>query len=155
MRHLNRGRKLSRTSSHRKAMFRNLVSSLFRHGRVITTPAKAKEARSFAERLITIAKRGSGDLSARRRAISLLHDPALVNTLFETLGQRYKERPGGYTRILHLAKRRVGDAAPQVIFELVEEEMASKKSGGKPAAKAVKPTAEKQAEAESKPTAEA
>lgn len=128
MRHMNRGRRLSRTSSHRKAMYRNLVAGLFRHGRIITTPAKAKEARPFAERLITLAKRGSDDLAARRRAIRLLHDPALVRSLFEDLGVRYKDRQGGYTRILHLAKARVGDGAPQVLFELVE--------GGAPVSKA-------------------
>lgn len=120
MRHLNRGRKLSRTSSHRKALNRNLVAALFTHGRIVTTPAKAKEARPFAERLITIAKRGPEDLAARRRAIQLLHDVSLVRSLFEDLGVRYKERQGGYTRILHLAKTRVGDSAPQVLFELVE-----------------------------------
>ncbi len=128
MRHLNRGRKLSRTSSHRKAMFRNMVAGLFKHGKIITTPAKAKEARPFAERLITLAKRGPEDLAARRRAIRLLHDPALVRSLFEDLGVRYKERQGGYTRILHLAKHRIGDGARLVLFELVE--------GGAPAAKA-------------------
>ncbi|MCC8189133.1 MAG: 50S ribosomal protein L17 [Planctomycetes bacterium] len=127
MRHMKRGRRLSRTSSHRKAMYRNLVAALFRHGRIITTPAKAKEARPFAEKLITLAKRGPDDLAARRRAIRLLHDPALVRSLFEDLGVRYKERPGGYTRILHLSKCRVGDGAAQVLFELVE--------GGAPAAK--------------------
>lgn len=127
MRHLNRGRKLSRNSSHRKAMFRNMVAGLFRHGRIITTPAKAKEARPFAERLITLAKKGPNDLAARRRAIRLLHDPALVRSLFEDLGVRYKDRNGGYTRILHLSKTRVGDGARQVLFELVE--------GGVPAGK--------------------
>lgn len=128
MRHLNRGRRLSRTSSHRKAMYRNMVAGLFRHGRIITTPAKAKEARPFAERLITLAKKGPNDLAARRRAIRLLHDPALVRSLFEDLGVRYKDRNGGYTRILHLSKTRVGDGARQVLFELVE--------GGVPAGKA-------------------
>lgn len=128
MRHMNRGRKLSRTSSHRKAMFRNMVAALFTNGRIITTPAKAKEARPFAERLITLAKKGPNDLAARRRAIRLLHDPALVRSLFEDLGARYKDRNGGYTRILHLSKTRVGDGAPQVLFELVE--------GGVPASKA-------------------
>ena len=130
MRHLKRGRKLSRTSSHRKAMYRNIVSGLFRHGRIITTPAKAKEARPFAEKLITLAKRGADDLAARRRAIQLLHDPALVRSLFEDLGVRYKDRQGGYTRILHLARTRIGDGAPLVLFELVE--------GGAPEAKAGK-----------------
>ncbi len=135
MRHLNRGRKLSRTSSHRKAMYRNMVAALFTHGRIITTPAKAKEARPFAEKMITLAKKGAGDLAARRRAIRLLHDPALVRSLFEDLGVRYKDRQGGYTRILHLAKTRIGDGARQVLFELVE--------GGAPAGKgkAAKPRA--------------
>ena len=135
MRHLNRGRKLSRTSSHRKAMYRNMVAALFTHGRIITTPAKAKEARPFAEKLITLAKKGADNLAARRRAIRLLHDPALVRSLFEDLGVRYKDRNGGYTRILHLSKTRVGDGARQVLFELVE--------GGAPAgkAKAAKPRA--------------
>ena len=142
MRHLNRGRKLSRTSSHRKAMFRNMVAGLFRHGRIITTPAKAKEARPFAERLITLAKRGPSDLAARRRAIRLLHDASLVRSLFEDLGVRYKERAGGYTRILHLSKARVGDGAPQVLFELVEGGAPAKKErGGKPAKAAVVPAA--------------
>jgi large subunit ribosomal protein L17 len=109
-------------------MYRNMVASLFTHGRIVTTPAKAKEARPFAEKLITLAKRGVDDLAARRLAISLLHDPALVRSLFEDLGVRYKERNGGYTRILHLSKTRIGDSARQVIFELVE--------GGAPAAKA-------------------
>lgn len=127
MRHMKRGRKLSRTSSHRKAMYRNMVAALFTHGRIITTPAKAKEARPFAEKLITLAKKGADNLAARRRAIQLLHDPALVRSLFEDLGVRYKDRNGGYTRILHLARTRIGDGARQVLFELVE--------GGAPAAK--------------------
>lgn len=131
MRHLNRGRKLSRTSSHRKAMFRNLVAGLFRHGKIITTPAKAKEARPFAEKLITLAKRGPNDLTARRRAIRLLHDPALVRSLFEDLGVRYKDRQGGYTRILHISKTRVGDGARQVLFELVEGGIPGQKAGDK------------------------
>lgn len=137
MRHLKRGRKLSRTSSHRKAMFRNIVAGLFRHGRIITTPAKAKEARPFAERLITLAKRGPDDLAARRRAIRLLHDPSLVRSLFEDLGVRYKDRNGGYTRILHLSKTRVGDSAPQVLFELVEGGVPAGKEKAQPARAAV------------------
>ena len=117
MRHLKRGRHLGRTSSHRQAMLRNMAASLFICQRITTTPEKAKEARPFAERLITLAKRG--DLAAKRRAIQLLHDPRAVAELFGVLGPRFKERPGGYTRILHLEKRRVGDSARQVIFELV------------------------------------
>ncbi|MDR1520948.1 MAG: 50S ribosomal protein L17 [Planctomycetota bacterium] len=120
MRHLNRGRKLNRTSSHRKALYRNLAAALIRSGRIVTTPAKAKEARPFAERLITLAKRGPEDLAARRRAIRLLHDPSLVALLFKEIGLRYKDRQGGYTRILHLSRTRVGDGARQVLFELVE-----------------------------------
>lgn len=149
MRHMKRGRRLSRTSSHRKAMYRNMVASLFANGRIITTPAKAKEARPFAERLITLAKRGPDDMAARRRAIRLLHDPALVRSLFEDLGVRYKDRNGGYTRILHLAKTRVGDGARQVLFELVE--------GGVPAskAKADKPKAAVVADAPAKKAVEA
>ncbi len=136
MRHMKRGRK----------MYRNMVASLFTHGRIVTTPAKAKEARPFAEKLITLAKRGADNLAARRLAIRLLHDPALVRSLFEDLGVRYKDRNGGYTRILHLSRTRIGDSARQVIFELVE--------GGVPAGKAktAKPAAAVVADA---PAAEA
>lgn len=134
MRHLNRGRRLGRNSSHRKAMYRNMVAALFTHGRIITTPAKAKEARPFAERLITLAKKGPEDLAARRRAIRLLHDPALVRSLFEDLGVRYKDRQGGYTRILHIAKTRVGDSARQVLFELVEGGAPQKAKSARPRA---------------------
>ena len=94
MRHLNRGRKLGRTSDHRRAMLRNMATSLFLHGRIINTPAKAKEARPFAERLITIAKRGEGSLAARRRAIRLLHDPKVVASLFTELAPRPQPMPG-------------------------------------------------------------
>lgn len=121
MRHCKRGRHLNRTSEHRSAMIRNLVSSLFEHGKVITTPAKAKEARPFAEKMITLAKKGT--LHDRRRALSKLHSKRVVNSLFAELGPRYKDREGGYCRILHLAKHRIGDAAPQVLFELVESEV--------------------------------
>ena len=142
MRHLKRGRKLGRTSSHRTAMLRNMATSLFVHGRIVTTPTKAKEARPFAEKLITLAKDGS--LAARRRALAELHDPRVVASLFNELGPRYKERPGGYTRILHMAKHRVCDGAPQVLFELVEAEIQWKKGKGKAAA-AVAPKAESEA----------
>ncbi len=125
MRHLKRGRKLNRTPSHRRAMLRNLITSLFVHGRVTTTPAKAKAARPLAEKLVTLAKRGS--LHDRRRAISLLHDVKVVASLFEEIGPRYQQRPGGYCRILHTENRRLGDNAPQVIFELVEAELPERK----------------------------
>ena len=144
MRHQNRGRKLGRTSSHRTAMYRNMATSLFIHGKIVTTPAKAKECRPFAEKLITLAKDGS--LAARRRALAQLHDPRVVRSLFDELGPRYKERPGGYTRILHMAKRRVCDGAPQVLFELVEAEIHWKKKGkDAPAATETAPAATEEA----------
>ncbi len=154
MRHLNRGRKLSRTSSHRKAMFRNMVASLFTHGKIITTPAKAKEARPFAEKLITLAKRGPDDLAARRRAISLLNDAALVRSLFEDLGVRYKDRNGGYTRILHLSKTRVGDGSKMVLFELVEGGAPATKEGKKEPAKVEPAKVEEKAEEKNQAVAE-
>jgi large subunit ribosomal protein L17 len=117
MRHLKRGRKLNRHPSHKAAMLRNMIASLFVHGRIRTNPAKAKEAQPLAEKVITLAKKGT--LHHRRQAISILHDVRLVTSIFESLGPRYKDRPGGYTRILHLAERRLGDRAPQCIFELV------------------------------------
>lgn len=131
MRHNKRGRHLSRTASHRSAMLRNMVTSLFIHGKIVTTPAKAKEARPFAEKMITLAKRGT--LHDRRRALSLLQDRQIVKSLFDEIGPRYKDRPGGYCRILHLSKTRVGDGAPQVLFELVEAEMPKRKRKVAPA----------------------
>ncbi len=141
MRHLKRGRKLNRTPTHRRAMLRNLVTSLFRHGRVMTTPAKAKEARPFAEKLVTLAKDGS--LHARRRAISLLHDKQIVSELFSEIGPRYKDRPGGYCRILRTARHRIGDGSPIALFELVEAEMKTRKKRrkSKPAVARVEPEA--------------
>ncbi len=120
MRHLKRGRHLNRTPEHKKAMLRNMVCSLFEHGRIVTTPAKAKEARPFAEKMITLAKKGT--LHHRRIALSRLDNKSIVSSLFSEIAPRYADRPGGYTRILHLAKTRIGDSAPQVIFELVESE---------------------------------
>ena len=153
MRHLKRGRKLNRTPTHRKAMVRNLVSSLFLHGKVVTTPAKAKEARPFAEKMITLAKKG--DLAARRRAMSMLHDYQVVSSLFEEIGPRYQDRPGGYCRILHLAKTRIGDSAPQAIFELVESELPESKSAATPAvATEPEPANEEKAEAETEASTE-
>ncbi len=121
MRHLKRGRHLNRTPEHKKAMLRNMVCSLFEHGRIVTTPAKAKEARPFAEKMITLAKKGT--LHHRRIALSKLDNKSIVASLFNEIGPRYAERAGGYTRILHLSKTRIGDGAPQVIFELVESEV--------------------------------
>lgn len=153
MRHLKRGRKLNRTPTHKRAMVRNLVTSLFVHGRVVTTPAKAKEARPFAEKLITLAK--DGGLHARRRAISLLHDSHVVGSLFDEIGPRYMERNGGYCRILHLEKTRVGDRAAQVMFELVEGGApASSGATTAPASAAETPASTEPAKTEEKASAE-
>ena len=119
MRHRRRGRHLKRTSSHRTALRKNMVSDLFLRGRIRTTPAKAKEIRSMAEKLITIGRKGG--LANFRRALALLDDKFIVRKLFKEIGPRFKERPGGYTRILHLSasENRLGDNAPQVIMELL------------------------------------
>jgi large subunit ribosomal protein L17 len=118
MRHNVSGRKLNRTPSHRRMLFRNLVTELFRHERIQTTVPKAKEARSLAEKLITKAK--AGDLNSRRHAARKLNDPAVLKKLFEEIGPRYAERPGGYTRILRLSGNRKGDNAELAILELVD-----------------------------------
>jgi large subunit ribosomal protein L17 len=120
MRHLNSGRKLGRTSEHRTALFRNMATSLFRHERIETTDAKAKELRSFAEKLITLAKRG--DLHARRQAYQDIRDQEVLAKLFGDIGPRFKARNGGYTRIIKSRIRR-GDNAPISIIELVGNEM--------------------------------
>ncbi len=117
MRHNVSGRKLNRTPAHRKMLYRNLVTSLFKHEKIQTTVPKAKEARAVAEKLITFAKRG--DLHARRMAARKINEPAVLAKLFEEIGPRYAERPGGYTRILRLGPRK-GDNAELVILELVD-----------------------------------
>ncbi len=168
MRHRNHGRKLSRNATHRKAMIKNLVRSLFEHERIITTVEKAKEARPFAERLITLAKekdlrrirmvadrlRCSGKFEpapapevageddeddddkkkaaeAPREVHTKRWDARIVKKLFDDIGPRFKDRPGGYTRILRLAEWRKGDAASRVIFELVESAPAAKAEASK------------------------
>lgn len=118
MRHRISGRKLGRNASHRKAMFRNMVTSLFEHERVQTTDAKAKELRRVAEKLITLGKRG--DLHARRLALAYVRDKGVVAKLFEQISPRYAQRPGGYTRIIKVGERR-GDGAPVSFLELVQE----------------------------------
>ncbi len=117
MRHLKAGRKLNRSSSHRKAMMRNLVTSLIVHGRVMTTDAKAKEVRRYAERMITLGKKQS--LAARRRARAYVRTDAAVGRLFNEIAPGFAERNGGYTRIIKIGRRR-GDAAPVSLIELVE-----------------------------------
>ena len=109
-------RKLSRNSSARKALIKSLLAALFTHERIETTEARAKELRKFADRMITLAKRG--DLHARRLAISGIADVGVVHKLFEEISNKYKDRNGGYTRIVKLSPRR-GDAAPMVLIELV------------------------------------
>ena len=109
-------RKLGRPSAHRKSMLRNLVTDLFREGRIQTTDCRAKEARREAEKLITLAKRG--DLHARRQALAYIYDEDVVTELFDNIAPKYAERSGGYTRILKLGQRR-GDTAEMVFLELV------------------------------------
>jgi large subunit ribosomal protein L17 len=117
MRHAKKGRALTRTASHRRALMRNMATALFRHGRIETTTAKAKELRPYAERLITLAKRG--DLHARRLAARRIQDHEVLRRLFGDIGPRYSARPGGYTRILKLGPRQ-GDAADMSLIELVD-----------------------------------
>jgi len=116
MRHRKKGRSLGRTAEHRRAMLRNMATSLFLHGRVETTTEKAKELRRYAEPMITKAKRG--DLHARRLVARHIQDSEVLHKLFAELGPKYAERPGGYTRVLHLGHR-PGDAAEMSIIELV------------------------------------
>ena len=117
MRHRKSGRRLGRDSAHRKALFRNMVTSLMQHERIQTTDAKAKELRGIADRMITLGKRG--DLHARRQAAAVLRDKSITSKVFGELADRYRERPGGYTRIIKVGNR-VGDAAPVSIVELVD-----------------------------------
>ncbi|MGC9348582.1 MAG: 50S ribosomal protein L17 [Anaerolineae bacterium] len=129
MRHRVAGKKLGRSTGQRKALFRNMVTQLFRHERIRTTRAKAQAVRGQAEKLITIAKRGldgaeeepSRGVAARRRAAAQLNDAKIVAKLFDEIAPRYADRPGGYTRMLRLGMRK-GDAAQIVVLELVEEE---------------------------------
>ena len=120
MRHGKAGRRLGRKTSHREAMFRNMVTSLLDHGKITTTDAKAKEIRVVAERMITLGKRG--DLHSMRLAASVIREKAVVSKLFSTIAPCYKERLGGYTRIIKLGIRQ-GDAAPLSLIELVEAEI--------------------------------
>ena len=139
MRHRIAGRRLSRTSEHRLAMRRNMVSSLFEHETISTTIEKAKEVKAFAEKLITLAKKGT--LSARRRAIAMLGNRdiisyedgkaikagTIIGKLFSELGPRYLDRPGGYTRIIRLSLRRLGDNGQLVLLQLIGQDESSKK----------------------------
>jgi len=123
MRHRVSGRKLNRTSSHRKAMLRNMAAALVKHEQIMTTLPKAKELKPYLDKLITLGKRG--DLHARRQALSVLGDRKLTEKLFDTLASRYAERNGGYTRVLK-AGNRYGDAAPMALIELVDRDVDAK-----------------------------
>ncbi|HZU75126.1 MAG TPA: 50S ribosomal protein L17 [Dehalococcoidia bacterium] len=116
MRHQVGGRKFDRNSGHRKAMYRNLITDLLRHGRIKTTEPKAKEIRPMAEKIITLGKDGS--VHARRQALRVVYDPDVVSLVFSDVAPRYATRPGGYTRIVKLGPR-LGDGAPMAIIELV------------------------------------
>ena len=142
MRHRKAGLKLNRTSSHRDAMFRNMVTSLFKHQRIRTTDVKAKELRRWADNLITLAKRG--DLHARRQALSIVREKEVVHKLFAEAAKHYGDRSGGYTRITKLG-RRPGDAAPISLIELILT-VDGKKKKTKKKKKAKAPIAKKSAE---------
>ena len=136
MRHGKSGRRLGRTTSHREAMFRNLVTSFLNHEKITTTDAKAKEIRSVAEKMITLGKRG--DLHSLRQAASYIREKSVVTKLFSTISPRFKDRPGGYTRIVKLGIRQ-GDAAPISLIELVEEEMKPQKVRKQPVKAVIAP----------------
>lgn len=129
MRHRKAGRRLSRTTAHREAMLRNMVTSLFAHERITTTDAKAKELRGVADEMITLAKRG--DMHARRQALAVFRDKKVVKKLFDEMRERFINREGGYTRIVKMGMR-LGDAAPISLIEIVkspeEEKAATKKA---------------------------
>jgi ribosomal protein L17 len=126
MRHRKSGRKLGRTSSHREAMLRNMVTSLLKYEKITTTDAKAKELRKVAEKMITLGKRG--DLHARRQALSFVRDREVVGKLFDELSARYRDWTGGYTRIVKTGNR-AGDNAPVSIIEFIQEAEQNQKKG--------------------------
>jgi len=126
MRHRKSGLKLNRTVSHRKALFRNMVTSLFKYGRIKTTDVKAKELRRWADHMVTLAKRG--DLHARRQAMSIIQEKGVVHQLFSEAPERFADRSGGYTRVTKLGIRK-GDAAPVSMVELTGTPMESGKKG--------------------------
>ena len=167
MRHRVAGRRLSRTSEHRLAMRRNLVASLIEHETISTTIEKAKEVKAFAEKLITLARKGT--LSARRRAIALLgnrdiiehednktvREGTVIGKLFSEIGPRYLDRPGGYTRIIRLSLRRLGDNGQLVLLQLVGPEETSKKETKAAGKKRLRRRAKKTVEVNGTKTTEA
>src|ERR1700743_2159358 len=123
MRHGNAHRKLNRTAEHRRAMWANMCAALIKHEQIVTTLMKAKDLRPIVEKLVTLGKRG--DLHARRQAIAEMRDIAMVRKLFDVIGPRYKERNGGYTRVLR-AGYRYGDSAPVAVIEFVDRDVDAK-----------------------------
>ncbi len=123
MRHRKLGRRFSRDPGHRQAMFQNLAASLIRHEQIVTTLPKAKDLKRVVEKFITLAKRG--DLNSRRIAVARIRDEIAVKKLFDVIGPRYKDRSGGYTRVLK-AGFRFGDSAPRAVIELVDRDVAAK-----------------------------
>ena len=161
MRHRKAGLKLSRTTSHLNAMFRNLVTSLFKHDRIRTTDTKAKELRRWADHIVTLAKRG--DLHARRQALAIVQENAVVHKIFEKAAERYGSTAGGYTRLVKIGPR-PGDAADMTLVELIgsEAERKTKKKAKKkatakaaPAKKKAVPASAPKAKATEEPPAEA
>jgi large subunit ribosomal protein L17 len=125
MRHRNQGRKLGRTTAHREARFANMAASLIKHEQIKTTLPKAKELRPIVEKLVTLSRRGPSDLHARRQALAQVGDATQVRKLFDVLGPRYAERPGGYTRVLK-AGFRYGDNAEMAFIEFVDRDESAK-----------------------------
>jgi large subunit ribosomal protein L17 len=139
MQHRKLGRRFSRDPGHRQAMLSNMAASLIRHEQIVTTLPKAKDLKRVVEKYITLAKRG--DLNSRRLAASRMRDEAMVKKLFEVLGPRYKDRAGGYTRVIK-AGFRYGDSAPRAVIELVERDESAKGKADKELAEAAKEQAQ-------------
>lgn len=139
MRHGLAHRKLNRTSTHRKAMFANMASSLITHEQIVTTLPKAKELKPIMDKLVTLAKKG--DLAARRRAISQIRDKDAVKKLFDVMGERYADRNGGYTRVLKAGFRH-GDNAPMAVIELVDRDTEARGAGDRARVEAEEAAAE-------------
>jgi large subunit ribosomal protein L17 len=149
MKHRVAGRRLDRTTEHRTAMFRNMVTSLIKHERIVTTTPKAKELKRFADKIITLAKKGG--VHARRLAFADVRDGEALSKLFDTIAPRFATRPGGYTRIVRV-QNRVGDNAPMAMIELVERtpQGEEKKDGEEKPAKASNRKGKKAEQAEAK-----
>ncbi len=142
MRHGMNGRKLNRTSSHRRALFSNMAAALIKHEQIETTLPKAKDLRPIVEKLVTLGKRGG--LHARRQALAYLHDRVITEKLFSTLAERYSGRPGGYTRVLKKGFR-YGDAAPLAVIEFVDRDVDAKGKDSGPSQKEGEESGEKAA----------